>query len=77
MRWSTARADRARLRLAREALGGCPTGCAKSTPAFDHAKTRRIMHAVGPVYQIDKAALGSTSATRVRGRTSWRSTTSW
>lgn len=39
------------LRVARQQLGGCPTGEAKITPAFAHAKTRWIVHAVGPAYR--------------------------
>ena len=42
-----------RLRAARQQLGGCPTGFAKSTQAFDHKNTNFIIHAVGPVYRVD------------------------
>jgi len=31
-------------------IGGCPTGSAVLTPAFDIASARHIIHAVGPIY---------------------------
>ena len=40
------------LKAARKLLGGCPTGSARVTPAFAHANTRIIIHAVGPAYRI-------------------------
>jgi len=42
-----------RLLEACRALGGCPTGSAVATPAFDlEARgVRRIIHAVGPIYR--------------------------
>jgi len=41
------------LREHNRGLGGCPTGCAKVTPAFDLASRgiRHIVHTVGPVWQ--------------------------
>ena len=38
-------------------LGGCPTGLAKVTPAFDLEKQgiRHIIHAVGPVWEGDES----------------------
>ena len=47
-----------RLVQARQALRGCPTGYAKATPSFDHTLTRWILHAVGPVYRINKLQMG-------------------
>lgn len=32
--------------------GGCATGEAKYTGAFEHERVRYIIHAVGPVYRI-------------------------
>ena len=43
-----------KLKEARKDLGGCQTGHAKTTAAFDHHNTRLIIHAVGPVYRINK-----------------------
>jgi O-acetyl-ADP-ribose deacetylase (regulator of RNase III) len=39
-------------------LGGCPTGLAKITPAFDLEKQgiSHIIHTVGPVWQADESA---------------------
>lgn len=41
-----------RLAQACDALGGCPTGSAVSTPGFDLAQhgTSHIIHAVGPIW---------------------------
>ena len=39
-----------RMQAACDALGGCPTGSAVSTPAFD-LDARFVVHAVGPVWQ--------------------------
>lgn len=39
-----------KLSEACDAIGGCPTGSAVATPAFDLATARYIIHAVGPVY---------------------------
>ena len=46
------------LRIARQALGGCSTGDAKCTPSFAHARTASIIHAVGPVYRVNRLKLG-------------------
>ena len=46
------------LKAARKLLGGCPTGNAKSTPAFDHGNTKHIVHAVGPVYRVNRMKQG-------------------
>ena len=46
------------LKEARKKLGGCPTGQAKSTPAFAHQNTKHIVHAVGPVYRVIAAKQG-------------------
>mmetsp|Transcript_40497 Transcript_40497/g.81712 ORF Transcript_40497/g.81712 Transcript_40497/m.81712 type:complete len:280 (+) Transcript_40497:126-965(+) len=43
----------AALRVARKALGGCPTGQAKFTESFGHTNTQIIVHAVGPVYRLN------------------------
>jgi O-acetyl-ADP-ribose deacetylase (regulator of RNase III) len=43
-------AGEAELKAACEALGGCPTGQAKATPAFA-LKAKHIIHAVGPRYK--------------------------
>ena len=42
------------LRIARQALGGCSTGGAKCTPSFAHARTASIIHAVRPVYRVNR-----------------------
>lgn len=42
------------LKNARKELNGCATGDAKITPAFAHARTRWIIHAVGPVYRASR-----------------------
>eukprot|EP01052_Picozoa_sp_SAG31_P040177 SAG31_NODE_5756_length_2342_cov_1.624164_2_plen_163_part_00 len=39
-------------------LGGCPTGSAKATASFEHTKTSYIVHAVGPVYRVNKLKHG-------------------
>jgi O-acetyl-ADP-ribose deacetylase (regulator of RNase III) len=44
------RAAGPRLLEACAALGGCPTGGAVATPAFDLAPVRCVIHAVGPIY---------------------------
>ena len=46
------------LKEARKLLGGCPTGEAKATMAFDHANTKHIVHVVGPVYRVNKLKQG-------------------
>jgi O-acetyl-ADP-ribose deacetylase len=38
------------LAKACRAIGGCPTGQAVITPAFDIGSAKHIIHAVGPVY---------------------------
>jgi O-acetyl-ADP-ribose deacetylase (regulator of RNase III) len=40
-----------KLAKACAAIGGCPTGSAVITPAFDMPKAKHIIHAVGPIYQ--------------------------
>src|SRR5690349_19567917 len=35
-------------------MGGCSTGQAKITPAFNLKTSRYIIHAVGPVYDADE-----------------------
>lgn len=42
------------LKEARKQLGGCPTGEARITGAYGHAKTNFIIHAVGPVYRSNR-----------------------
>jgi ribA/ribD-fused uncharacterized protein len=37
-------------------MGGCPTGQAKITPAFNLTDSQYIIHAVGPVYQASQQA---------------------
>ena len=46
------------LKAARKLLGGCATGHAKSTVADAHAKTKHIVHAVGPVYRVNSVKQG-------------------
>ncbi len=56
-----AAAGHEKLQDACDLLGGCPTGSAKSTPAFD-LPFKAIIHAVGPIYtegQDNAALLGS------------------
>lgn len=36
-------------------LGGCPTGCAKITPAFNIQTARYIIHTPGPVFSEENA----------------------
>ena len=43
-------AGREKLTAACDAIGGCPTGSAVLTPAFDIPTARYIIHAVGPIY---------------------------
>jgi O-acetyl-ADP-ribose deacetylase (regulator of RNase III) len=43
-------AGREKLTAACDAIGGCPTGSAVLTPAFDIATAQYIIHAVGPIY---------------------------
>jgi len=52
------RSGGARLKEARKLLGGCRTGSAKVTESFDHTSTRWIVHAVGPVYRVNKLKQG-------------------
>ena len=42
------------LRKARQAFGGCPTGEAKISRSFDHTRVSHIIHAVGPVFRINR-----------------------
>lgn len=53
-----AAAGRAKLQLACNAIGGCPTGSAVDTPAFglEAHGTRHIIHAVGPIWNPNDAA---------------------
>lgn len=46
------------LKSARKQLGGCPTGHAKSTLAYSHTKTKHVVHAVGPVYRVNRVKQG-------------------
>ena len=48
----------AELKAARKLLGGCATGDAKVTPAFEHINTNHIVHAVGPVYRVNRMKQG-------------------
>jgi O-acetyl-ADP-ribose deacetylase (regulator of RNase III) len=41
------------LVAARQRLGGCLTGDARTTGSFRHRHTRAIIHAVGPDYRAD------------------------
>jgi O-acetyl-ADP-ribose deacetylase (regulator of RNase III) len=52
------RAAGPRLRAHNEQLGGCPTGAAKITPAFDLERRgiRHIIHTVGPVWHEDEGS---------------------
>lgn len=55
------RAAGPRLRTHNQTLGGCPTGQARITPAFDlEARgVRHLIHAVGPVWGADPLADGT------------------
>jgi len=46
------------LKEARKQLGGCKTGGAKVTRSFNHTRTSWIVHAVGPVYRVNKLKQG-------------------
>ena len=53
------------------AIGGCPTGSAVLTPAFEISTARYIIHAVGPIYSSNTAVearrlLRSAYATAIR-----------
>ena len=43
-----------RLRLARQALNGCPTGGAKTTPSFEHLRTRWIVQCAAAKEGIER-----------------------
>jgi len=47
---------------ARRRLGGCPTGEAKTTPAFGLRSVRHIIHAVGPAFRLPAGADPSSDA---------------
>ena len=54
-----------------DAIGGCPTGSAVLTPAFEISTARCIIHAVGPIYSSHTAdeaqrLLRSAYATAIR-----------
>lgn len=49
-----AAAGSAKLTAACRAIGGCPTGSAVITPAFDMTNQKYIIHAVGPRYRDGK-----------------------
>lgn len=59
------RAAGARLLKHNRTLGGCPTGQARRTPAFDLEEergVRHLIHAVGPIWRADaEAPIGQTS----------------
>lgn len=42
------------MKDARRAFGGIPTGTARSTPSFDHKRTRFVVHATGPVFRENR-----------------------
>ena len=43
---------------ARKLLGGCLTGNAKITKSYNHANTKWVVHAVGPVHRINPLKRG-------------------
>ena len=57
------------LRRVRQTLGGCPTGEAKLTASFDHTRVAHIIHAVGPVYRINRIKDGIVPPSDARSET--------